>query len=127
MARLSQIKKVPYILEAERELSKNEQSVFTLQDLNPMQAAQVYDVLFEDGKLSFSIRSLIVAAELGIVGWHNVIDDADKPISFTHHAVKLLPVNILTEIGLEVMKQSFPEFKTVLDANATSDTDVPLD
>ena len=68
MARLSQIKKVPYILEAERELSKNEQSVFTLQDLNPMQAAQVYDVLFEDGKLSFSIRSLIIAAELGIVG-----------------------------------------------------------
>jgi len=127
MARLSQIKKVPYILEAERELSKNEQSVFTLQDLNPMQAAQVYDVLFEDGKLSFSIRSLIVAAELGIVGWHNVLDDNNKSIPFTHHAVKLLPVNILTEIGLEVMKQSFPEFKTVLDANAASDTDVPLD
>lgn len=52
-----------------------------------------------------------------------MLDNDDKPVNFTKHAVKLLPVNYLTEIGLEVMKNSFPEFRTVLDANDTGDED----
>ena len=68
MAKLQQLKKVAYILQDERELEKKEQTVFTIEDLNPYAAAKVYDILFEDGKLHFSIGALILAAELGIVG-----------------------------------------------------------
>ena len=67
MASIKQIKEKEYILENERELNPKEQSVFTVRDLNPMQAAEIYDILFDTGKFSLSIRAFIKAAELGII------------------------------------------------------------
>ena len=68
MAKIKTIKEKKYVLQAELEIAPKEQSTFKLKDLNPYQASEIYDILFENGKLSFSTRVFIKAAELGIVG-----------------------------------------------------------
>jgi len=114
MAKIRTIKTKEYILENERSLPPIEQSVFHLRDLNPYQSAEIYDILFESGTFNLTIKAFVKAGELGIVGWKNVLNEENKEIEYTKHTVKMLPTNILTEIGLDILKSTFPEFETAL-------------
>ena len=124
MAKIKQIKQYDYILDCDKD--EVNPSIFKLTDLNPNKAADVYDILFEDGTFSLSFRALVKAAELGLIGWENVLDEDDKQVDFKIHTIKLLPINMLTEIGLEILKSTFPEFAEVFKAEEDGETPDPL-
>lgn len=128
MAKIKTISNHTLYLEAEKELAESVKSSFIVRDLNPIQSAEVYDILFANssGEFKMSFKSLVKAAQLGLVNWTNVLDEDDKPIKFSKEMVEYLPVHILTEIGLEILKNTFPEFKDALTEQEQEQTDNPL-
>jgi hypothetical protein len=62
--KIRKIKTVEYILK--NELEETKPSKFYLTDLNPYQAADVYDILTKNGSVTLNINVMIKAAELGI-------------------------------------------------------------
>ena len=111
--KIRKIKTVEYILK--NELEETKPSKFYLTDLNPYQAADVYDILTKNGSVTLNINVMIKATELGISDWKNVMDDK-KQFKFSKTNILSLPVEVLSEIGVEVLKNSFPEFAEVLGA-----------
>jgi hypothetical protein len=77
----------------------------------------------KNGSFELSIKSMIIAAELGLTNWKNVLDEKGKQSKFHVNNVSSLPVNVLSELGIEVLKNSFPEFAEAL---STEDDKDPL-
>jgi len=126
MAKIKSIQTHNFVLESEKELPEDEKSIFIIQDLEPMKAAAVYDILFEDGKFSMSLRSCVRAAELGIIGWKNVLNEENEQLKFSLHMIKLLSPSVLTEIGSQILKNTFAEFQVPLETETDGETENPF-
>ena len=67
-----------YILKADRELDKSEQTVFTLQSLSHEDYFTIQNLMYNDGGGSVAMATLLA----GLVDWQNMRDEAGVLIPF---------------------------------------------
>jgi len=95
------LKPVDYVLECDRELPAEEQTIFKLKPLSMKTSAELGDIVREDNGISLNRGEQIVfILNKCLVGWSNFKDDKGKEIKFDGDLSRLL-----TEWGLELFNK----------------------
>lgn len=73
-----------YVLNAERNLPPNEQTVFLIRPLGARESAEVQDIIILDGENVLNINQMLLErVARGLVGWKNFADSDGKPVEFS--------------------------------------------
>jgi len=94
---LASITKSPYVLERERELTENEQTVYMLQ---PLDGLQYLDVS-AGGFLNYRL-----ALELGLQGWSNLKDENKQDVTFVNGKSPDIKSEDLLELACEIIDRT---------------------
>ena len=104
-----------YILEEDRELKPEEQTVFKLKYLTAVQAAELQDTFTTNKNYAMQ---MLEAVKLALAGWDNLVDENDKTVAFKsakkvdnamEQNINRLSPSWITELGGQVLKQTFPD------------------
>jgi hypothetical protein len=103
-----------YILECDRELNKDEQTIFKLKGLSVTETAELQDRMLEDKNYATQLLNAIRAS---LVNWDNLKDADDnlvkfkqvKGSGFNESNFDMLDQTWVMELGNAILKRTFPE------------------
>jgi len=81
--------------------------------IKPLDGEQYIEVFAEGevtrlGDLKLNGLGLKMALRYGLTGWENINDANNKPIKFSTHNIRKLPMEVLSELASEVINRSTP-------------------
>lgn len=82
--------------------------------LKPLDGEQYMEVFTEaeqtrTGDLKLTGLGLKLALRYGIIGWENILDESGKKLKFSPHSIKMLPMEVLSELASEIINRSSPD------------------
>lgn len=102
-----------FIVEEERGLSTEEQTIFKLKNLTVRESEKIKNSLFsKHGIGKNATEQLLIGSqerqslELGLIGWENFLDKKGKPILFSSTNFDYIPAKYRAEIALEIRGES---------------------
>lgn len=105
MIKLNPRKTVEYVLESERNIPKEEQTVFEIATLTVEQESIVKDAIFVNGKAS-PYNQYAVAFKMGVRNVRNLVDANDEKIEYKNsdEIISAIPRSDRDEVGLFVLR-----------------------
>jgi len=94
--RLSALKKIDVVLDAEKELPKEQQTVFNLRQLT---GADKMMLAHQASRGATDTEVALYMVNRCLVGWENMLDEHGNPLRYSKDNVDLLSVETLTELA----------------------------
>jgi len=113
------LKEKEYILESDRKLSSEEQTVFFLRPLSALEYAEIQDnLIFDDGvknkkqpKVKNWNQNSIIMLQYGLTGWKNAKDSSGKVVEFDkgdwQKNINVLPISARFELSNVIFEMTF--------------------